>query len=251
MKSTFSPSFAPGSTMDLMNDVHRVEKNRLLSRLSRAAYDTLMTHCETVQLTVHEVLYRPLEPIPYVHFPSSGVVSIVKILANGDMVEVMTIGYEGLVELPVILGGESAPLQALVQISGSAKRISASTFRSLDPLKSELHGVLGRYALGALNQVSQGVICNSLHSVQQRCARWLLMTHDRVGVDEFGLTHEFLASMLAVRRASVTDVEAELRRAGLISASRGKVRIVDRTGLEAVSCECYRAVQAEYDRLLG
>jgi len=237
--------------IDALLDNQRVETNELLNRLTARAYAALMPHCENVSLSAREVLFNPLEPIAYVHFPTSGVMSVVKRVANGDVVEVMTVGREGLTGLPVLLGGDSAPLQCFVQIAGTAKRILATTYRSLDPVKSELHGVLGRYAIGALNQVSQGVICNRLHSVAQRCARWLLMTQDRAGTDEFKLTHEFLAFMLGVRRASVTDAEATLRRAGLIDASRASVRIIDRAGLEAISCECYRAVQAEYARLLG
>ena len=229
----------------------RAEGNSLLALLSSTAYDALMPYCETVDLTAREVLYEPLQSIGYVHFPTSGVLSIVKDLSGGGTVEVMTVGREGMSGMPIILGGDSTPSRCFVQIAGSARRIPANIFRALDPVRSEIHGVLGLYTQGALNQIAQGVVCNQMHSVEQRCARWLLATRDRAGVDEFALTHEFLAFMLGVRRASVSDVEAVLRSRGLIQSSRGRVRIIDASGLEAASCECYRSVRNEFERLLG
>ncbi len=229
----------------------RDERNHLLDLLSPTAYDALSPCWETVELGVRQVLYDPLQRIEYVHFPTSCVLSVVKDLACGDSVEIMTIGCEGLAGLPLALGGDSTPSRCFVQIGGEAKRIRGDLFRSLNRADGELHAILGRYTQGALNQIGQGVICNQMHSVEQRCARWLLMTQDRAGVDEFSLTHEFLSLMLGVRRATVSEVEAVFRTRGLIQSSRGKIRIVDRAGLEAASCECYEAVRTEYERLLG
>jgi CRP-like cAMP-binding protein len=229
----------------------RAEGNSLLALLSPGAYDALVPHCETVSLTAREVLYKPVQSIGYVHFPTAGVLSVVKDLTGGGAVEVMTVGREGMSGMPIMLGGDSTPSRCFVQIAGSAKRIPSQVFRALDPVRSEIHGVLGRYTQGALNQIAQGVVCNQMHSVEQRCARWLLATRDRAGVDEFALTHEFLSFMLGVRRASVSDVEAVLRARGLIQSSRGRVRIIDRGGLEATSCECYRCVRNEFERRLG
>jgi CRP-like cAMP-binding protein len=190
-------------------------------------------------------------PIPYVWFIERGVASVIRAMQDGTLIEVSVIGNEGMVGLPVFLGAERTPSQALVQVPGAGLRMQATLFRREVPAGSPLHDLLHRYTQTLINQMAQGMVCNRLHSIAQRCARWLLLTHDRVDSDQFPLTQQFLAHMLGVRRASVSTVASTLQKAGLIRYSRGVITILDRPGLEAAACECYRIIQAEYDRLLG
>jgi CRP-like cAMP-binding protein len=201
---------------------------------------------------MREVLAAPNVPIRSVYFPLTGLVSLISTLADGTMVEVTTIGNEGLVGLPLFLRATSMPLTALVQVPGEALRMDAEAFdRLLRAGSEEFSHLLYRYTQALFNQLAQHVVCNRLHSIAPRCARWLLLTHDRVGQATFPLTHEFLAQMLGVRRASVTEVAGRLQRARLIHYRYGIITILDRAGLEAASCECYGVIKQEYDRLLG
>jgi CRP-like cAMP-binding protein len=184
-----------------------------------------------------------------VYFPIDLVGSV---LAETDAgpVEVGTIGNEGVVGLPVFLGARSGPGMAMVQVPGRALRMELEAFRR-EARTGELRSLLERYTLGFLTLVSQGTACNRSHSAEQRLARWLLIVHDRVGRDEFPLTQEFMAQMLGVRRATVSETAAKLHNDGLISYSRGVVRLLDRAALEKTSCECYQIVRAGFERLFG
>jgi len=196
-------------------------------------------------------LYNAFEPIEFVHFIESGVGSLVLTMANGQAAEVGTIGNEGFVGLPVLLGDDSGPTSIYVQVPGEGLRMKAKTFREELERSAPMRATMLRYAHAFFNQVAQSAACASLHPLEQRCCRWLLMTHDRMQSDEFLLTHEFLAMMLGVRRAGVTVAAAGLKRAGLIRYKRGSVTIIDRGGLEQRSCECYGVSKREFDRLLG
>jgi CRP-like cAMP-binding protein len=229
----------------------RPSANRLLAALPRAEYLRLLPYLEPVSLTQGQSLYEANAPIPYVWFIEHGVVSLVRTTQEGRLIEISVIGTEGMVGLPVFLGTGSALTQALVQIPGAGLRMRATVFRREVRAGSPLHDLLHRYTHAYVNHVVQGMVCNRLHSVAQRCARWLLLTHDRVDSDRFLLTQAFLAQMLGVRRASVGTVAGRLQKAGLIRYSRGVITILDRPGLEAAVCECYRIIEAEYDRVLG
>jgi CRP-like cAMP-binding protein len=230
----------------------RLVQNRLLRALSPAERQPLLLALELVALRMRERLIEPNVPIPFVYFPLHGVVSLISTLGDGTQVEVATIGNEGLIGLPLVLYANTIPFTAFVQVPGEALRIDAAVFGRLLPEGTgALHQLLYRYSLALFNQLAQHVVCNRLHRIAQRCARWLLLTHDRVGRDEFPLTHEFLALMLGARRASVTEVAGRLQKAGLIRYRLGIVRVLDRAGLEAASCECYGVIKQEYDRLLG
>lgn len=197
------------------------------------------------------MLIEANEPLRHVHFPVSGVVSLVIATVSGATVEVAMVGHEGVIGLPVLFGAASTPITAVVQVPGEALRLSAQAFRAeveaYGPLVRRLHS----YAEALLFQVAQSTACASHHSVRQRCARWLLTARDRVGDDAFAITQEALAQMLGVRRASVSAAAARLQRQGLIRYRRGMVTIVDRAVLEQAACECYALVKAEYQRLLG
>jgi CRP-like cAMP-binding protein len=166
-------------------------------------------------------------------------------------VEIATVGNEGMVGLPLVLGGESTPDTCFCQVAGRADRIPAGPFKEALRASSAMQRLLLRDTQALLNQVAQAAACNRMHPVEERCARWLLLTHDRAGTDTFALTHEFLGYMLGTRRASVSLAAAILQQAGLITYRRGVVTILDRPGLEAAACECYGIITAEFVRRLG
>jgi CRP-like cAMP-binding protein len=221
-----------------------------LAGLPPAEYRRLLPGLEPVALAFDQVLYPPGGPVDYVHFPSRGVVSVVAVMANGRTIEVGMCGREGAVGAAAVSGDPTSPYLVQVQVAGDGVRIAIDSFRDAVRDGGQLPRLLGRYHAAFLAQMAQSVACNGLHTVRQRCCRWLLMTRDRMVADEFELTHDFLGTMLGVRRASVTDVLRPLQARGLIGYSRGQVTIRDRPRLEAAACECYRTVQAQFDRLL-
>ena len=230
----------------------RARQNRLLRTLTPPTLTQILPALEPARLDMKEILAAPNVPIRSVYFPLTGLVSLVSTLADGTTVEVATIGNEGLIGLPLFLHANSIPFTAFVQVPGEALRMDAEAFdRLLRAGSEEFSHLLYRYTQALFNQLAQHVVCNRLHPIAPRCARWLLLTHDRVGQAAFPLTHEFLAQMLGVRRASVTTVAGRLQQAGLIRYRRGIVRVLDRAGLEVASCECYGVIKQEYDRLLG
>jgi CRP-like cAMP-binding protein len=199
-----------------------------------------------------ETLITPDAPICALYFPLDAVVSVVGTLADGTQLEVGTIGNEGVVGVARFLRATRMPFTAVAQVPGAALRMDAETFdQAVGLVGSDFADLLARYTQAWCTQLGWHAICNGVHSVVQRCARWLLQTQDRVGRAEFPLTQEFLAVMLGVRRPSVTEVAGRLQQAGLIRYQRGIIRILDRAGLEAASCACYHVIAQEADRLLG
>jgi len=196
------------------------------------------------------VIWEPNQPIENIYFPLDAVASILAVTEEG-LVEVGTVGNEGVVGLPVFLGAETSPGKCLIQMAGEAERISTPMFLREIRQDGRLRQLLNRYTQGFMTQVSQSTACNRAHTVEQRLARWLLILRDRVGKNEFPITHEFLGQMLGVRRATVTDTAAALQRAGLIRYRRGLITLRDGDGLEEAACECYRIVRDEFKRLLG
>jgi CRP-like cAMP-binding protein len=233
------------------NIFHRIGENRLLATLSKEEHDRLEPHLEIVPLEPKMVLHESDIPIPHVYFPLAGVVSLMTVMEDGSSIEIATIGNEGLVGIPVFLGAQSTPSRAFSQVPGHAVRMSAEAFRQEIDRGGTLHDMVQRYTLVVFNQIAQTAACNRVHSINQRCARWLLMTHDRAGDNEYYLTQEFLAQMLGVRRASVSEVAGELQNAGLIRYSRGTMTIVDRKGLEDAACECYAIIRNTFDQLFS
>lgn len=226
-------------------------ENRLLAGLPAAEAARLAPLLEDVTFGAGDVVYRANGPVDAVYFPRGGVFSMVLTTADGATVEVGTVGREGLLGVPLVLGADRSPTRVFCQVPpGPARRLSADAFRAATGRGGRLPALVGRYTQALLNQVSQTAACNRLHAVETRLARWLLMARDRLDGDVVLLTQEFLAHMLGVRRASVTEAALALQRAGLIGYTRGRVTVLDRPGLEAAACECYRVVRAEYDRLL-
>lgn len=226
-------------------------ENRLLLALPNEEYERLLPNLENVSLAFKQVLYEPGEPIEYVYFPNHGVVSLLTSISDSTVAEVGLVGLEGMVGLSVFLGVDTTPLKAIVQVPGDAIRMKADVFRASVNRGVALHVLLLRYTQARIVQISQSAGCNSHHSVEQRCCRWLLMTNERVKSDRFPLTQEFLSQMLGVRRASVTVVAGRLQACGLIRYSRGQMTILDLHGLEQATCSCYMLVKQESDRLLG
>ncbi len=226
-------------------------QNRLLSALPANDYKRLAPHLETVHLEMKHLAFDTNKPIEYAYFPLTGVASMLTVMKNGKAVEVATVGNEGMVGLPLFLGVNSTPSRAFTQVPGESQRIAADVFQKEIGRQAGLAKMLHIYTQALLVQISQGMACNGTHLIEQRTARWLLMTHDRVATQKFPLSQEFLGQMLGVRRASVSEVASKLQRHGLIRYNRGLMEILDRAGLEAASCECYGVIQQEFDRLLG
>ncbi len=236
-----------------MPDPRHAGMNRLLGALPAPDSERLAPHLELVEVELKQLLFDRGKPIDSVYFPGTAVVSVLTTMDDGTGVEIATVGSEGMVGVPLFLGSDLMPVREFsqAQVPGNVVRMGAEFFRQEMLTRGALQRVVQRYVLAFFSQTSQQVACNNLHSIEQRCCRWLLLTHDRVGADEFPLTQEFLSEMLGVRRASVTVVAGTLAKSGFIRFSRGRMTIVDRAGLEALSCECYRITRAEFDRLLG
>ncbi len=227
------------------------EDNHLLAALSAEEFAPLERSLEPVQLTRGEVLARPGEPIPFAHFPTSGMVSVVALMSKGLGAEVATVGNEGMIGLPIFFGADSSPFHLMAQLSGQSMRIRADRLQEVLDGGSRLTALLRTYSQAFFVQTAQNGACNGIHSISMRAARWLLATHDRAESDSFFLTQEFLAFMLGVARQSVGIAVGDLADRGLISYERGHMRVLDRLGLERASCECYGIVRAEFARLLG
>ena len=223
--------------------------NRLLSRLSEQDFQRLRPLMEEVTLEFKSVLYELHAPLTHVYFPLRGVISAIATMLNGDLIEVATIGNEGMVGLTTMIEEQDSHNRLVVQVQTDALRMSGEVFREQLSVSAPFRRLMVLYSTAYAFQVSHAVACNGLHVVQQRCCRWILMTQDRALANEFPLTHEFLSHMLGVRRVSVTSVLKPLQDAGLIRNRRGRIAVVNRKGLEAAACECYRSVRDEFDRL--
>ena len=214
--------------------------NQIVESLPEIELGRLEGLVETVPLEFRQVLHNPGQPLVHVYFPLTGIVSILSVLDDDRAVEIALIGKEGMVGLPAFFDEENATTRSIVQVEGEAIRLTTQAFQdSLQP-GTALRASMNRYANLTYSAVARAAACNGLHSVLQRCARWLLVARERVDSDEFPMTHEFLAWMLAVRRSSVTDAARKLRESGLISYGPGRVQILDLGGLQAVACNCWR-----------
>jgi CRP-like cAMP-binding protein len=226
--------------------------NRLLDRLPKHEHKLLIRSEKSISLPRGEEVYRQDDPrgLSHVYFPTSGMVSLTVLMEDGEEVEAGTIGNEGMVGLSVVHGLDFSPTKAISQISGEGLRVPVSAFLKAIKLGGTLDRLVRRYTAYSLRYANQTIACNLLHSVEERICRWLLMCHDRVGKDEFTLTHEFLAEMLGVRRQTVTAIAGMLQTAGIINYRRGVLRVLNRKKLEAASCECYEVTRSFYDRIV-
>jgi CRP-like cAMP-binding protein len=212
--------------------------------------DALLPALEKVVLVKDQSIFLPGERASHVWFPASGMISIVALDAQGSAIEVATVGHAGMTGLAVVLGSETMIYASMVQVPGYGWRIETSAFRQAMERHPAIRAVMLRYVLAAMTQMGQNVACAQLHDTESRCARWLLLAHDDVEGDSFPLTQDYLAMMLGVTRPSVSGAASALQKAGLIRYVRGQMEILDRPGLETLSCECYGIVRREFERLL-
>ena len=218
-------------------------RNRILHALPEAERGRLLPHLTRITLEPMQVIADAERALSHVYFAESAVVSVLRRMRDGTLIEAGMVGCDGMAGLPALVDVVS-PSTIAAQVPGECHRMSAATLRDLLPELPTLSRLLGRYTIVFTDQLAQTIACNSLHSVEQRCTRWLLTAHDLVGSDEFHLTHETLAMLLGVRRAGVTVSALMLQRAGVIAYSRGRLTIRDRAGLEAATCECHSASRA-------
>ena len=236
--------------MPSVKDVGSTFNNRLLAALPREEYERLSPHLELVRLPPGKILYNAGEIVRYAYFPRGGMVSLLSITEEGRTIEVGMIGNEGMTGVPVILRSGMAPYQVMVQLAGNALRIRGDALREAFNRGGTLQDLLLRYTHSLLIQVAQSAACNRFHTVEERLCRWLLVSRDRVQTDTIQLTQEFISHMLGVPRTSVTMIAGALQKEGLIKYSRGRITLLDRRGLEAASCECYRRVREGISELL-
>jgi CRP-like cAMP-binding protein len=225
--------------------------NRLLDAMPPEALQHFRPHLEAVSIQGNQTIQEPGEASEHVFFPTRGMISLVAMMSDGESVEIGMIGKEGMFSVSAILGDDTPSQRAMVQLPGNALRMKTEMLLQEAKANPTLQALLLRYAQMTLSTAAQTAACNRLHLLEQRCARWLLSAHDRAGSDTFGMTHEFLSMMLGVRRPGVTVAAQSLQSSGLITYNHGTMTILDRNGLEAASCECYRFLQDEYARLLG
>src|SRR6266478_4740968 len=225
-------------------------QNLLLAALPEAVYDRLLPGLELVSMPLGEVMYTSGSELRYLYFPTTCIVSLVYVMANGASAEIAVTGCEGLLGISLFLGGHTAPNQAVVQSGGHAYRIGAKVVKHEFELGGPLQHLLLLYTQALIAQMAQTAVCNRHHSVEQQLSRWLLLSLDRLPTNELTMTQELIANMLGVRREGVTEAAGKLQAEGLIHYSRGKISVLDRPMLEARVCECYAVVKREYGRLL-
>lgn len=234
-----------------MSKVNRHGVNQILSLVADADRERIVGRCEKLSLKIEHVLYEPGQPMTHVYFPLSGMVSMVLGSEEGATIEVGVVGNEGLLGTALALGAERSHLKALIQVQGEFLQMGLPEFRLELRGNALFSRLVQRFAQALTVQISQSVMCNRLHPMEERICRWLLMAHDRAGTDEVLLTQRFIAEMLGIRRPSVTVAAGLLQKAGFIAYSRGHVTILDRAGLENAACECYALVDRELEQLMN
>jgi len=219
--------------------------NQLLAALPKKEYQALRSQLEEIPLVFEQIIYKPEVAMSDVYFPNSGIISLLAGLNERTTLEVGMVGKEGVVGLAVFMGVKESQNRAVVQGAGSAMKMKAKAFRRECDNGGALSHLLQRYTHSLLTQITQSAVCNQFHSVEARLARWLLMTHDRMEADEFQLTQEFLSNMLAVRRECVNKAAGKMQKRKLIAYSRGRLTVLNRAGLEAISCGCYEIIKKQ------
>jgi CRP-like cAMP-binding protein len=225
-------------------------ENNLLAALPPAEFERLRDNLEPLDLPLGLVLYESGTTMSHVHFPTTAVISLLYVMADGASAEIGVVGNEGVVGISLFMGGGSTPSRAVVQSAGKGFRLASRRIKEAFDDSGQVMHLLLRYTQALITQMTQTAACNRHHSLDQQLCRWLLMTLDRLRAGEIVMTQELMANMLGVRREGVTESALKLQRAGLIRYARGHISILDRAGLEHRSCECYAVVKREYERLL-
>ncbi len=233
--------------MVILQDPHQ---NHLLDALLKVDYDRLFPNLELIELQLGEVVCESGSKLKHVYFPTTSIVSLLYVMEDGASAEIAVVGNEGILGIPVFMGGETTPSRAVVQSAGHSYRLRAQLLKNEFNRAGPLQRLLLRYTQALITQMAQTAVCNRHHSVEQQLCRWLLLSIDRLPGHELIMTQELIANMLGVRREGVTEAAGKLQALGLINYRRGHISVLDRTGLEKRSCECYQVVKTEYDRLL-
>jgi len=233
-----------------MTSLPSPQQNHLLAALSAAELDPLAAQLQRVPMQLGEILYEPGEQLQYAYFPTTAIVSLHYVIESGASAEIAGVGNEGVVGISLFMGGDTTPSSAVVQTAGHAYRLPRSLLKSQFNRAGPLQRLLLRYTQALITQMAQTAVCNRHHSIEQQLCRWLLVTLDRVPSGQLVMTQELVASMLGVRREGITEAAGRLQQAGVIRYRRGHIAVLDRTGLEGRSCECYGVVKAEINRLL-
>lgn len=233
-----------------MSVLHDPHLNHLLDALLVADYDRLFPTLELIELPLGKVLCESGEKLKHVYFPTTSIISLLYVMEDGASAEIAVVGNEGMLGVPILLGGDTTPSRAVVQSAGHGYRMKAHVLKNEFNQAGPFQRLLLRYTQALITQMSQTAVCNRHHSVEQQLCRWLLLSIDRLSGDELNMTQELIANMLGVRREGVTEAAGKLQYAGLIHYSRGHIKVIDRKGLEAKCCECYQVVKDEFDRLL-
>jgi CRP-like cAMP-binding protein len=246
-----TPASAPPQTASPVRaPAHAPQVNHLLAALPSSDYARLAPHLEPTLMKLGDVLYEPGVRLRYVYFPTTSIVSLLYVMADGASAEIAIVGNEGILGISLFMGGDTTPSRAVVQSAGHGFRLKAELLKSEFARFGPTMHLLLRYTQALITQMSQTAVCNRHHSVDQQLCRWLLLSLDRLSSSELTMTQELIANMLGVRREGVTEAAGKLQEAGLISYRRGKITVLDRRGLESRSCECYQVVKTEFDRLL-
>lgn len=226
------------------------KKNQLLAALPADEWQRLLPELESVEIVLGQVLYESGSTMTHMYFPTTAIVSLLYVMENGSSAEIAVVGNEGLVGVSLFMGGESTPSRAVAQSAGLGFRMPAQVIKDEFNRAGPTMHLLLRYTQALITQMAQTAVCNRHHSLDQQLCRWLLLSLDRLQGHELTMTQELISNMLGVRREGVTEAAMQLQAAGLIRYSRGKISVLDRSGLERRTCECYAVVKKEYDRLL-
>ncbi len=230
--------------------LHGSRQNNLLAALPVADFERLQPDLKPMQMKLGDVLYESGSHMRNVYFPTTAIVSLLYMLANGSSAEIAVVGNDGMIGVSLFMGGETTTNRAVVQSAGLAFRLPSQVLKDEFTRAGPMQHLLLRYTQAMITQMTQTAVCNRHHSVDQQLCRWLLLSLDRLASNELKMTQELIANMLGVRREGVTEAAGRLQHAGLIHYSRGHITIVDRAGLEKRCCECYQVVKTESDRLL-
>jgi len=229
---------------------HDPQQNHLLAALSPAERERLYPHLRLVAMPLGKVLYESGDRLRHVYFPTNSIVSLLYVLADGASAEISVVGNDGLIGIALFMGGETTPSRAIVQSAGYAYRLIGQQLKDEFHRSGGMQLLLLRYTQSLITQMAQTAVCNRHHSVDQQLCRWLLLSLDRLSVNQLTMTQELIANMLGVRREGVTEAAGKLQRLGVIEYSRGQITVLDRPQLERLCCECYAVVKREGDRLL-
>ena len=225
-------------------------KNLLLAALPDAEWQRWLPQLEAVEMPLGLVLYESGATLSHVYFPTTAIVSLLYVMENGASAEIAVVGNDGIVGISLFMGGESTPSRAVVQSAGSGYRLRAQLLKDEFNRAGPVLHLLLRYTQALITQMAQTAVCNRHHSLDQQLCRWLLLSLDRLQDNELVMTQELIANMLGVRREGVTEAALKLQQDGLIRYARGRITVLDRSGIEKRTCECYAVVQKEYERLL-